>query len=122
MLVQVSTCHVTLNRDDPAKPWSVDLTAGFVPADGIVHCENWVVSTREELKHLLTVLGVNGIQIVLRETTAGEAHSRTQPAAPEEILKQVQEARGPVELSLVVLGCTGPEMAERVESLRSVAV
>ncbi len=122
MLVQTPTCHVTLNRDNPGKPWAVDLTAGFVPADGIVHCENWVSTTREELRQLLTGLGVNGIQLAIRETTNGEAHSRTLSATPDEILMRVTEASGPIELSLVILGCTGPEMADRIEAIRLVQV
>jgi hypothetical protein len=120
MLVQTSTCHVTLNRDDAGRPWAADLTAGFVPDDGIVHCESWAATTREELGLLLSGLGVNGIQLALREVTDGEAHSRTLPATAEEILSQLGAVTGPVELSLVVLGCTGPEMKSRIEALRLV--
>jgi hypothetical protein len=122
MLVQTPTCHLTLNRDDPGKPWAVDLTAGFVPADGIVHCETWVTTSREELRDLLAALGVNGIQLSPRETTGGEAHGLTLPASTDTVLAQVGGASGPLELSLVVLGCTGPEMAGRIEAVRLVAV
>ncbi len=122
MLVQTPTCHVTLNREDPGRPWAVDLTAGFVPDDGIVHCESWFATTREELRHLLAGLGVNGLQLSPRESTGIEAHGQTLPATPDEILARVSGTPGAVELSLVVLGCTGPAMAERIESLRLVPV
>ena len=122
MLVQTPTCHVTLNREDPGRPWAVDLTAGFVPADGIVHCETWFASTRDELRHLLAGLGVNGLQLPPTESTGPEAHGRTLPATVDEVLARVSGAPGTVELSLLVLGCTGPAMAERIEALRLVPV
>jgi len=122
MIVQTPTCHLTLIRDDPGKAWAVELTAGFVPADGIVHCETWGTASREELRNLLSALGVNGIQLSPRETTGGEAHGLTLPASPDSILVQVAGTPTPLELSLVVLGCTGPEMAGRIEAVRLVAV
>ena len=122
MLVQTPTCHLTLNREDPGRPWAVDLTAGFVPEDGIVHCETWATASREELRGLLSALGVNGIHLSPLETAGGEAHGVTLPATPDTVLAQVGGAPGPLEISLVVLGCTGPEMAGRIEAVRLVAV
>ena len=120
MLVQTPTCHLTLNREDPAKPWAADLTAGYVPADGIVHCETWFTSSREELNGLLTALGVNGIQLSPREATEGDTPFRTLAVTPDEVLARIAGAPGRLELSLVVLGCTGPEMEARIESVRLV--
>jgi hypothetical protein len=120
MFVQTPTCHLTLVRESPAKPWAADLTAGYVPADGIVHCETWYAATREELQALLTGLGVNGIQLSPREAAEGDAPFRTFPVTPAEVLSRIAAAPGRLELSLVVLGCTGPEMEARIESVRLV--
>jgi hypothetical protein len=121
MLVQSPTCHVNLVRENPERPWAVDLTAGFVPADGIVHYESFAAASRAELAHLLSALGVNGIQVSLRETTGGEAHSRIVRSSPDEIAARLSDP-ALREMSLVVLGCTGHEMARKLAELRPVSV